>query len=152
MRAALALVATILVACSSTPPVQHQWADESAHLVDGIWLTTETPCHGAGLDCEVDVEAALEAVDPQAVMAASTAGLPTSYEQNGRTMLGAFGGLNHPSAVVFDLADGSRRVVLLLCGGPVFDGKVIIQPRDCFAHDVPWVHAGREPWVVGGFR
>ncbi len=153
MRAALAVVAAIVVACSTAPtPPAHQWADPSAHLVDGIWLTSETPCLAAGRGCEVDVEAALGAVDPLDVIAASTAGLPTSYEVNGQTMLGAFGGLNQPSAVVFDLADGSRRVVVLLCHGPISDGKVVIEPRECFTHDVSWVHEGREPWVVGGFQ
>jgi hypothetical protein len=146
----VAVIATILVACSGTPPA-HDWADQSAHLVDGIWLTSEHPCQQSGLECEVDVEAALEAVDPLVVVAAATAGLPTSYKQGDQTILMTFGGLTHPSAVVFDLADSSRRVVLLTCGGPVTDGKVVTEPRECFRNDAPWVHEGREPWVAGGF-
>jgi hypothetical protein len=42
-----------------------------------------------------------------------------------------FGGLEQPVFVVFDMADGSRRAMVVQCGGPTYTNGQLIQDRYC---------------------
>jgi hypothetical protein len=108
----------LLAACIS-PPAVVGWLGPDVHLVDGRWIGTETPCAAGpdGLECRIVVEHALASIDRVKVTRAAVAALPTKFVlPTGETRTPHLaGGLNTGKAVVFDLADGSRRVVGLLC-------------------------------------
>jgi hypothetical protein len=151
MRRILVLVAIAVAACG---PTGARWVGENIHVVDGYWVDIETPClPGApGSDCKVEVEEAIKslpAADREQVVGAALAGYPGSYiDASGQTILMTTGGLHQPHIVVLDLVDGRRRVVTLLCIGPITSGDgAIVEPKTCFVHDLPNLRADRAPAI-----
>jgi hypothetical protein len=123
MRFLVALI--LLLAACTTPPAVVGWQDPDAHLVDGRWIGTETPCAAGkqGLECRVLVEraSAMVGADVRArVTRTAVAALPTKFILvTGEARIPHLGGgLNSPKAVVIDVADGTRLVVGLLCYMP----------------------------------
>jgi hypothetical protein len=117
-----AAVILVLAACSPAPPAVVGWQDSGAHLVDGRWIATETPCAAANdrLECRIVVERALSTV-PGSVAASVTktarAALPYKFvTPSGDVRVGHVGGgIETGQVIVLDLADGTRRVVGLVC-------------------------------------
>jgi hypothetical protein len=67
-------------------------------------------------------------------------------DASGQTILMTTAGLHQPSIVVLDLADGRRRVVTLLCIGPIATGDgALVEPRTCVVQDLSNLRVGREP-------
>jgi hypothetical protein len=115
----LLVLLTLLLAACTTAPAVVGWLGPDVHLVDGTWIGTETPCSAGtdGLECRVVVDHALAYIDRVTVTGAALAALPTTFVlPTGETRTPHLaGGLNSGRAVVIDLADGSRRVIGLLC-------------------------------------
>jgi len=123
MRSLAALV-LLLAACGSPPatPAEPGWHGADVHLVDGRWIGTETACSAGtgGLECRVVVEQALATL-PENVRAnvtkAAEVALPETFVlPTGEVRTPHLGGgIETGRAVVVDLADGTRRVVGLIC-------------------------------------
>jgi hypothetical protein len=117
MRALIPLM--LLLAACSTPPSVVGWLGSDVHLVDGVWIGTETPCAAGkdGLECRVVVEYALATVRGSKVTKAALAALPSTFVlASGETRMGHLGGgIDTGRAVVLDFADGTRRVLGFVC-------------------------------------
>ena len=145
------LALLLLVAACSEPA---GWTADGAHVVDGHWVVTEVRCDPIpGASCLVAVDAAVRGtgVDARTVTAGWTADWPTSYRDGrGGTILATYAGLSQPSAVILDLADGTRHVVGVVCGGPISseDGTVE-SPRTCGIEPGAGAdkRVGHEPWL-----
>jgi hypothetical protein len=124
--ARLAWLMLAVAACSgSTEP---RWVDDGAHLVDGYWVLAERPCDVSSADpCADFVRPAMVAldVDPTLIIESATAGLPGQWmRSDGRVVQVLFNSTGAAQFVVFDLADGSRRVIAVGCSGvPTQDGS-----------------------------
>ena len=151
MRTALVGLLFLLTACSEGAG----WVGEDPHIVDRSWVLSEQRCDRlVGASCTVAVDAAIAGtgIAPATIVAAWTASWPTSYRDGrGGTILGTYAGLSQPSAVIFDFGDGTRRLVSVLCGGPVTTGDgVPVSPRTCELIDPPeGKRVGHEPWLDG---
>lgn len=149
MRTVLVGLLFLVGACSPAP----RWVDQGAHAVDGHWVLAEQPCDlSVGGPCVVAVSEAMAGagVAGADVLAAWTAGWPTSYQDGrGGTILGTYAGLSQPSVVILDLADGTRQLVSVMCGGPVTTGAgVLVSPRTCESVAAPEdKRVGHEPWL-----
>jgi hypothetical protein len=147
------LALTMLAAAACSEPAG--WVGEDPHAVEGYWVLKETPCDRApAADCTIAVDAAIAGsdLDDAEIAAASTADWSSGYRDGGgRTVLATTGGIVHASAVILDLADGSRRIVNVLCGGPITTGGgALVSPRTCDVNallplgqrvgDEPWFH------------
>jgi hypothetical protein len=139
----LVALSAIVGACASESA---GWAGDDVHSVDGYWLQREAAC--ADLDCDGMVRAALIAVEDPAgstVTKAATAQWPRAYRDGhgGTVLMGGSGGVQMSwSAVVLDLADGSRRVVPVRCDTG-HAPTVCVQDLEI---DAPRV--GHEPWLA----
>jgi hypothetical protein len=136
----LVLPVLLLGACAPKPLAVVGWQDPDAHLVDGTWIGTETPCAAStdGLECRVVVDRALATLgaDVRAnVTKAAMAALPTRFVMaTGETRMGHIGGgITVGRAVVVDVADGTRRVVGLVCYLPYAgdSGGLVLSMVDC---------------------
>ncbi len=148
-KAILAAIVVVAAACSEPGG----WVGEDPHVVEGNWVLAESSCDRApGAECTVAVDEAIagSGIAEAVVTKASTAEWPTGYRDGGgRTVLATTGGIAHFSAVVLDLVDGSRRLVNVLCGGPITtDAGALVSPRTCDANaDLPFSQrVGNEPW------
>jgi hypothetical protein len=123
------LVVLLLVIAGCTPSTTANpdgWRDDGVQAIDGYWVIPGEPCDAvADRYCRMQVEAAVAALharEPGApIVQVATAGYPRLREPD--TVTFAFAGLQTPRFLVVDLADGTRRVVPLMCG-------VIHQPAD----------------------
>lgn len=139
----VALVIFLVTACDWGGAVAG-WRGADVHLVDGTWIGTETPCpeDAQEVTCRVVVEQALAAVTPalrSKVVGAILAELPTTYvtatgeERAARVQRG----LDTRTALVVDLADGTRRVVGLWCYLPRSEeGEVVADAVSCRSGDL----------------
>ena len=123
------IIAALVIVAACARPNADGWWDESAHAVDGYWVTHEHPCEPQGdEDCKTAIEAAtaiLHATDPGATITeAVTAGYPTMRGDGPNEVSFTIGGLAEPRFVIFDLAGGSRRTIGLTCE-PFVDAEVI---------------------------
>jgi hypothetical protein len=148
---AIALVALVVFVVACSEPAG--WVGADPHVVEGHWVLAETPCDRApGADCTIALDAAIagSGIDETRITDASTAEWPTGYRDGGgRTILATTGGIVHDSAVILDVADGSRRLVNVRCGGPITSGDgALVEPRTC--DDVEYLpysqRVGNEPW------
>jgi hypothetical protein len=147
MRWILALLALGVVACAPTGP---RWVGENIHVVDGYWVDTERPC--LPIDCAVALEEALRALpaaDRQLVIGAALGGFPSGYvDASGQTILMTTAGLSQPRIVILDLADGRRRVVPLVCTGPIFNSEgALVGQETCIPSDLSHLRVGRQPGI-----
>lgn len=147
----LALGALLLLVSACSEP--GGWVGDDPHVVEGSWVLAEVPCDRApGADCTIAVGAAIAGsdLDDAEIVGASTAVWPGGYRDGGgRTILATTGGLVHPSAVILEVANGSRRLVNVLCGGPVTTGGgELVSPRTCDINpELPFSQrVGNEPW------
>ena len=122
-RAALliGIVAAVAIIAACARPNADGWWDESAHAVDGYWVTHERPCEPEGDDeCKAAIETATAILlgrEPNAVITrAVTASYPTQRGKDPNEMTIIIGGLVEPRFAILDLADGSRRTIGLSCG------------------------------------
>ena len=146
-------IAVLVLIAACTPAAG--WVGDGAHAVEGYWVLAESRCDQVhGTDCAIAVDAAMgdAGLGQTDVTAASTADWPRAYRDgHGGTILRTTGGLMTSSAVVLDLADGSRRLVNVFCGGPVTtDDGAVVQPRTCGSDgSLPDDRrVGREPWAT----
>ncbi len=147
--AILALFVVAAAGCSEPAG----WVGEEPHTVDGYWVLKEQPCDRApGAECTIAVDAAIAGSDvaEAGITGASTADWAMTYRDGGgRTILATTGGFVHASAVVLDLVDGSRRLVNVMCEGPITTGDGgLVSPRTCDVNkDLPFgQRVGGEPW------
>jgi hypothetical protein len=148
MRWILVLLALVTVACAPTGP---RWVGENIHVVDGYWVDTETLC--LPVDCATELKEAvraLPAADAEQVVGAALAGYPNGYvDSSGNTILMTTGGLWQPIIVVLDLADGRRRVVTLLCVGPITTGGgTLVEPRKCMHQEFVNLRVDRQTGIM----
>lgn len=69
----------------------------------------------------------------------------------GRTILGTTSGIRHSSAVIVELADGTRQVIGVLCSGPIStEDGALVSPRTCDHHPdmAEYKRVGNEPWLA----
>jgi hypothetical protein len=144
MRHTLVILLT-LAACT---PGQPRWTGENLHVVDGYWVDAETACRL--VDCRIEVAAAMVAMtdaERDAIVSASLAGEPRGYiSSTGESHVVSVRTPSQvPSIVIFDLADGRRRVVTLICTASGFwDGRAQ-QPTACRAEDLASLRVDRKP-------
>ncbi len=119
--------AAIVVSCGSRNA--DGWWDQGVHAVDGYWLTEETVCTPDEEECITAIATAttiLHAAEPGAVLTgAVTAGYPMMQGADRNEMTIVLGGLHKPKFVIFDLADGSRRTIGLICGADLSSDETI---------------------------
>jgi hypothetical protein len=150
----------VLAACAAPPPAVVGWQDPDAHLVDSRWIGAETSC-AASFDpvaCRILVGKAVLAVPSNLRVDTSKAvlaSLPRSFRTANGEMVGvdAGWGITALSAVVFDVADGSRRVIGLACYLPYRDGGRLVEENvtcnvdalDSWSdrHDPTWAPPGK---------
>lgn len=133
---AFAALVTLVAGCRPIGNSGQQTAADNLRTV--YRLGPEYICTPAAPGCEVAVAAAtrqLQSQVPSAVITGTAMADPKCGDVN---TLCTFAGLEQPEVVVFDLADGSRRYVGLMCGGPTTtqDGTVV-SPRICTPADLP---------------
>jgi hypothetical protein len=84
---------------------------------------------------------------------ASTADWASAYRDGGGgIILVTTGGIVHDSAVILDLADGSRRLVNVYCSGPTAtEDGTLVSPRSCGAVGLlpEEKRVGHERWLNG---
>jgi len=134
----VALVA--LTACSSRAPNRDGWWDEGVHEVDGYWVTAEFPCTPENDEaCTTAITAASAALRAREPGAAVTGGVFAAYPvQRGKDaneISIILTGLFQPRFVILDLADGSRRVIGLMCG-PEFSATRVDPVLACHENDM----------------
>jgi hypothetical protein len=116
----LALLVVLLAGCATQSFVAG-WQGPDVHLVDGRWIGTEAPCAQGqgGLECRTVVDRALALVTASVrvnvTRATRAAVLGSFVTPTGETRIAQFGGLDRADVVVLDMADGSRRLVGLVC-------------------------------------
>ena len=105
------------------------------HVVDGYWLGPESRCTDANAPdyCDAAIQTAtqvLEAQRPDArVVRAAIA--PQSCDAT-TYVICTNGGMNTATLfAVFDLADGTRQAVGLLCQGAITDGSLVVTVPNC---------------------
>jgi hypothetical protein len=113
------------------------------HVVDGYRLGRESTCEPATNSvCQVSARVAIQtlmAKAPDAVVVRQGIADPVCRDEQVQC---AFTGLSQPFFVVFDLADGSRRVIGMMCEGEVMqDGRVVSEPQ-CTHDDFLGLRAG----------
>lgn len=135
MRWILIAVAWVALAgVADTRPIPG-WAGADLHFVDGYWLAGEWPCAPQGeTDCADGLREAalgLSPADAELVTGASLAGYPTYFvDANGNADMRISAGLSAPWIVVFDLADGRRKVVTMMCD-PAWNGSIYTGATIC---------------------
>jgi hypothetical protein len=141
----LAFAAAVALVASCSPAVVSPdgWWDPGVHAVDGYWVTEERPCVvGVEWGCEFMRDTALAVIqerEPGAIVdRIVTAGWPSMREANQQAF--TFAGLTTPRFVIVDLADGSRRVVGLMCGALSHDGG--FQRLGCIPDDLSMFRVG----------
>ncbi len=151
MRVIALGVLLLLVSACSEPG---GWVGADPHVVEEHWVLAETPCDRApGADCTIALGAAIAVseLDVADIAGASTAEWPMGYRDGGgRTILATTSGIVHDSAVILDLADGSRQLFNVRCGGPITTGDgALVSPRTCDpVTDLPYSQrVGNEPWT-----
>lgn len=107
--------------CSTVTPTA-AWGGDGIHEVDGYWILAERPCDMASADLCVDEMRAAEVsigIDPRSVVRRATASLPNwrSVGPLGQVSIRLDNRSGLANFVVLDLADGSRRVVGIVCPG-----------------------------------
>jgi hypothetical protein len=121
LLAAVLAIASLVVAvgCGTAGP---GWQGTGVHLIDGVWIGTERDCRPADDDrtCRAVIAEAMRVigrVERSKVVRAQLAELPTTFATaSGETRTARVAaGIMARTAVVLDLADGSRRVVGLWC-------------------------------------
>lgn len=116
------LVALLLAAAACSPTATANpdgWWDEGVEAIDGYWVIPGDRCDPVtDARCRMAVDtaiAALHAREPGApVVAVTTARYPAQREPERATFV--YAGLQTPRFMILDLADGTRRVVPLMCG------------------------------------
>jgi hypothetical protein len=129
------LVLAAAFASCGAPTGRGQWQGTDIHLVDGTWLDRESTCDDGNVECTTVVGLGLQTLPPDLrsrVVGARVAALPTSYKTVDGQIWNAHmgGGILEYRAMVVDLADGSRRVVGLLCHLPYRD-RLIVRDATC---------------------
>ena len=142
------VIAIAVAACGPTGP---RWVGEDIHAVDGYWVDTERPC--LPVDCATELREAvraLPAADAEQIVGAALAGYPNGYvDSSCKTILMTTGGLWQPHIIVFDLADGRRRVVMLACMGPMTTGDgALVEPKKCMQQEFVNLRVGQQPGIL----
>ena len=129
-------------------------AIRGAHVVDGMWLGTETACSfGGGGECSLALDAALErlaVIEPEATVTSGSVAAPVGAYRNGRggNVLATTGGYVTYQIALLGLADGRQLMVGVHCDPPMkYEAGTI--PAHCQADAAP-VNAprvGQEPWL-----
>ena len=135
MRWILFAVAWIALAGVSDAPPIRGWAGTDLHFVDGYWLGAERPCAPVGeTDCTEALPEATRGLLPaeaELVTGASVADHPMYFiDPAGNPSMQINAGLSSPWILVFDLADGRRKVVTVMCD-PVWDGAAYTGATNC---------------------
>lgn len=122
----LVVAATLITGCARSAPNPDGWWDPGVHEVDGYWVTEEQRCEADVSRCGDGVQeaiAALRTSEPDAVVTgAASAGYPRMRGEGPDDASLVIAGLQQPSLVILDLADGSRRTIGLNCGPETVDG------------------------------
>lgn len=139
----------VVAACSSSP----HWVGDCVEAIDGYWVQRVGPCDVAG--CDEAVRAALLAIgDPTGAIVAkvSQADWTGPYDDGDGSVIVQM--ISPPIGIVFpvmvlDLADGTRRVVPLLC--ELADGTASSPWARCASGGVDNAshRVGNEPWLHG---
>jgi hypothetical protein len=110
------------------------------HVVDGYWLGPESMCTDTNASdfCDAAVQAGTQVLAAQepgarilrAAIAPQSCGA-TTY------VICTNGGMDTATMfAVFDLADGSRQVVGLLCQGAITEGSVVVTVPNCYPDQI----------------
>lgn len=104
------------------------------HVVDGYWLGPESRCTDSNSPsyCDSAVQAAtpvLAAQRPGAVVVRAAVAPPSCSPTTYTICTTA--GLYKGVFVVFDLSDGSRQAIGLICEGTVTEGSEVVRAPDC---------------------
>ena len=151
---ALAAGVGVVAVIELTKPPPAGWSDPGAHVVDGMWLGTETACsfEGGG-ECSLALDAALEriaVIEPQATVTSGSVAKPVGAYRNGRggNVLATTGGWVVYRIALLGLADGRQVMVGVYCDPPM-ESETGTIPARCQADAAP-VNAprvGDEPWL-----
>jgi hypothetical protein len=134
----LVIVAGLLVGYGLFHPPDYQ----GPHVVDGYPIGPEDVCPGAPSPdtlCAVAVPVATQSLvsrEPAAVVVRASIAVPTCSDT--AFVICTTAGLAKPAFVVFDLQDGSRRVIGEACQGPAYSGasNAIVEAPKCMASDL----------------
>ena len=144
----------VVAVAELTKPDAAGWSDPGAHVVDGLWLGTETACSLEGRqECSLALDAALERLhvtEPDATVTSASVAKPVGAYRNGRggTVLATTGGWVVYRIVVLGMADGRQVIVGVYCDPPM-ESETRSIPARCQADAAP-VNAprlGQEPWL-----
>ena len=125
-RWSLLVAAFLAMGCGRTG-----WNDPGLRVVDGQYVVGERPCPASDAAACSAIGSAAEAAlrsEAVSVRAISIADLPIDWrDATGQQVLHTFGGLGQTEIAVVDLADGSRRAIVLYCIGPIRDddGEIV---------------------------
>jgi hypothetical protein len=122
----------------------HQPDYQGPHVVDGVHMGAEGVCPEAPSPndlCALAVPFATQGLvsrEPAAVVVRASIAEPTC-SADGKIMC-TFAGLAKPAFVVFDLQDGSRRVIRVDCQGAVYSGasNAIVEAPRCTVGDLDY--------------
>jgi hypothetical protein len=151
---ALAAGVGVVAVAELTKPPPPGWSDPGAHVVDGLWLGSETACSlRGGQECSLALDAALErlaVIEPEATVASAAIARPVGAYRNGRggTVLATTSGWVVYRIALLGLADGRQVMVGVYCDPPM-ESETGSIPARCQADAAP-VNAprvGAEPWL-----
>jgi hypothetical protein len=140
----MVVAAALVAACSPAAPNHDGWWDPGVHAVDGYWVTEEHPCAPEGPEGPENCVAALEAAtailhadEPGArITAGALADYPNARGEGPNEITINIAGLFHPTFMILDLADGSRRTIGLSCG-PGTSAAGVYPVMVCEEQDMP---------------
>jgi hypothetical protein len=93
------------------------WVGFGLHEVDGYWVTAEYKCDNSDYFCSMATEASIVAMHYEDVGAKVTSVMSTALpERSPSEGLSTVAGLQRPRLMVVYLADGTKRVIGLMCG------------------------------------
>lgn len=140
MRWILITIAWVALAGAADTPAIQGWAGVDLHVADGHWVSREVPCGPDESECTEEVlPVAIRGLlpsDRELVTRASVAAYPEYFTDVRGTPNIISRGLDSTWIIVFDLADGRRKVATVACA-PTWDGSGYNGSSHCRLYPFP---------------